>query len=68
MGDNRLTDIETKLAYLERMISELNGVVYDQQKTIEDLKKMNQILGSRIIELSGFLGSSGSEVEKPPHY
>lgn len=69
MEDQRLNDIETKIAYLERMISELNDVVYDQHKTIENLEKTAKYLQNRVLELSGFIGHVGSSGnEKPPHY
>lgn len=68
MEEKRLNDIETKLAYLERMISELNDVVYNQQKTIENLEKTTKILQGRVMDLSGFMGHEGSGNEKPPHY
>lgn len=68
MDDKRLTDIETKIAYQERMISELNIIVYDQQKTIEDLKKMVEFLRNRVMDLADMSSLTDPGNEKPPHY
>lgn len=37
MDEEHLIDIETKLAYLEKVIKDLNDVVCEQQKEIENL-------------------------------
>ena len=44
MDENRIFEIEKRLAYLERFIEELNEVVINQDRIIEALK-------SEIIEL-----------------
>lgn len=68
MDDQRIIDIEMKLAYQERMISELNTVIYDQQKIIDELKKTSRLLLDRVIELSNDMAQSDIADEKPPHY
>jgi len=37
MNEDRLTEIEIKLAYQEKIINDLNDVICDQQKEIEKL-------------------------------
>ncbi|MBU1344166.1 MAG: SlyX family protein [Proteobacteria bacterium] len=37
MNEERLTEIEIKLAYQEKTIKDLNDVICDQQKEIEKL-------------------------------
>lgn len=68
MNEARLIDIETKIAYQEHMISELNSVVIDQQTAIDDLKKTVQALALRVVEMSEAVAPSDSGPEKPPHY
>ena len=69
MNEDRLTDIETRLAYQEKMIRDLNDVIIEQQQEIDrlhrvclKLEKQNQALS----ELAG--GGVGPADEKPPHY
>lgn len=68
LNEKRLTDIETKIAYQERLISELNDVLYEQNQSIENLKKMTQLLMNRVMEMGSMLSLSESGDEKPPHY
>lgn len=68
MNDEQRIEIETKLAYQERMISELNAIVYDQQKTIDNLIKMLESLKSRFSEFSATMTVAEAKHEKPPHY
>ncbi len=61
--DDRLMELETKAAYLENFIQELNTVVLAQDKTIKYLALEFEELRSQI---------SGNEPlpedERPPHY
>lgn len=68
MDNQRLIDIEMKLAYQERMIAELNAVVIEQQKTLDDIQKANRALIDRIRDLSENLAEPLGGHEKPPHY
>jgi SlyX protein len=68
MDNNRLIDIETKIAYQEHTISELNTIVFEQQKTIDELKNQIRILIDRVLDLSENLSQPLGANEKPPHY
>ncbi len=63
LQSDRLEAIETKLAYQEKAIKELNDVIYDQQRQIDRLASVCDALVQ-----SGLDGSSGPANEKPPHY
>ncbi len=67
MDDKRLMDIETKIAYQEHMLSELNEVLFQQQKSIDELKKNMEFLRNRLIDV-GDMVSTDPGNEKPPHY
>lgn len=70
MTDKRMDDLETKIAYQEHTIQELNDVVYRQQQQIDKVEVMCQHLMDRIQTLSE-AGSGGAEAsinERPPHY
>ncbi|KHD88555.1 MAG: SlyX family protein [Bdellovibrio sp. ArHS] len=69
MDEQRFIDIETKLAHQEMIVEELNQVLYQQQKTIDQLEKLVQGLTKKMKEL--VTDESGLEIrghEKPPHY
>ena len=67
MSDEKIIDIETRLAYQDDTIQQLNDVIYRQQQQIDKLEKTMQLLLERLQELMA--GSAGEVIdEKPPHY
>ncbi len=68
MDDQRLVDIETKIAYQEHMISELNEVVFQQQKTMDELKRTVELLKGRLADIGDMMAAPTQANEKPPHY
>ena len=68
MNDERLTEIETKLAFQEAAVQELSDLVYAQQKEIERLTALTRRLLDRIDTLSERGGDSEPADEVPPHY
>lgn len=69
MNEERLAEIEIKLAYQEKTIKDLNDVICDQQKEIEKLgstcKKLIKILKENDL---ASLTIDAPANEKPPHY
>jgi SlyX protein len=69
MSEERFVGIETKIAYQEKTIKELNDVVYEQQQEIEKLGSICDVLVKRVKELSEFTpGIDATANERPPHY
>jgi SlyX protein len=69
MNEERLVEIETKIAFQEKTIKDLNDVLYDQQKEIDRLGTICEALLNRIKELSEIApGMDTPANEKPPHY
>ncbi len=67
--DERLVDIEIKLAQQEDLVDELNRLVYRQQTRIDLLEKRCDALLRQVRELSDTVGARGGPVdERPPHY
>lgn len=67
MTEQRLIDLETKIAHQEYLIEELNQALYQQQKTIDKLEATITTLVKRYQELL----AGGDDIrpnEKPPHY
>ncbi|MDY0375231.1 MAG: SlyX family protein [Desulfobacterium sp.] len=69
MSERRLVDIETKIAFQEKSLKELNDVIYEQHREIDRLNSICDLLVKRVKDLSDFMpGSDGPANEKPPHY
>lgn len=67
MDDEKIIDIETKLAHQEHLLEALDEALTNQQAQIADLEHLCQSLIERIRTLSeGGDGESGDE--PPPHY
>jgi SlyX protein len=63
-SSNRLTVLEERYAYQERLLEKLNEVLYEQQKTIDLLEARIR----RLEELVCDKDDSALRHEKPPHY
>jgi len=69
MSEKRFVEIETKIAFQEKMIKDLNDVVYEQHQEMERIGSICDLLIKRVKELSEFtLGNDAPANEKPPHY
>ena len=69
MNEDRLIDIETKLAYQEKTIKDLNDVICEQQKEIDRLGSVCDRLMKQGEEYAQFVsGIDAPANEKPPHY
>ena len=69
MTENRITDLESRIAWQEVSLEEMHQVVLDQSRTIERLERGLTQLQMRLQEMidSGGGASSGGH-ELPPHY
>ncbi|MBK9161629.1 MAG: SlyX family protein [Nitrosomonadales bacterium] len=69
MNEERLIDIETKLAFQEDQIDELNKTVYQQQQKLDQLTEVCKALAGQVRALAeaGNDGKSPAN-ERPPHY
>lgn len=71
--DQRLENLEEKIAYLEMCNAELNDEIFRQQQEIEVLLKGHKSLLDRLQVLQdsaeeGFQSGGSQPMEKPPHY
>lgn len=68
MDEQRFIDLETKLAFQEDTLRQLNDVVTDQQMRVTELERLCRELTERVARLgeSAQKGAAGEEV--PPHY
>ncbi|GBD98965.1 hypothetical protein BMS3Abin07_00996 [bacterium BMS3Abin07] len=68
MNEDRLVKIETKIAFQENTIKDLNDTVYNQQKQIDTLSETLKQLIDRIRDSSIISTGETLKDEKPPHY
>lgn len=66
--EERLVDIEIKIARQEDLVDALNQTVYQQQKKIDELEALCSALARRVKEVSSIDGERNPAHEKPPHY
>ena len=66
--EDRLVDIEIRLARQEDLIDTLNQTVYRQQKKIDELEALCAALARHIREMRDVAAAAGPANEKPPHY
>jgi SlyX protein len=64
---DRVTDLESRLAFQDDTIQALNDVLVEQQRVVERLRLQMAALLRRQEEMSGQFESSEEEAP-PPHY
>ena len=68
MNDERIIELEIKVAYQEDLVQELNKVVSMQQQQIDRLEATCKLLNERISSISAGLNTVSPGEELPPHY
>lgn len=66
-GNEALVDLQTRLAFQEQAITELNGVIVNLQREIDQLNIRLGALKDRLNDLEESTGPLEDQ-EKPPHY
>jgi SlyX protein len=68
MSEDRLIDIESKLAHQDQLLSELNEVLTEQQGRIMQLEQLSTSLIERVRAIGDAAPDEGPVDERPPHY
>lgn len=68
MSEDRLVDIEVKLAHQDQMLLELNDVVTQQQAQIMQLEEQYGSLVDRVRSIGEALPDEVPQDDRPPHY
>lgn len=67
--NDKLIEIETKIAFQEQTIEQLNEVLIQQQKAIDTLQRQLRQLNNKVKEESQHWNQEHAIIdEKPPHY
>ena len=69
MSEDRIVELETKIAYQDKAIEDLSNIVFKLDRKLEQVKLVCDGLK---LKLNSFTEQAGVEVgehnEKPPHY
>jgi SlyX protein len=68
MSEERFVDLESKLAYQDQLLNQLNDVVTEQQAKIMQLDALCKSLLERMRSMSDGAPAADSGDERPPHY
>ena len=68
MDEARIIELETRLAYQEGTLRDLNDVIARQQKQIDRLEQLCRMLAERILGGPQEGNRNTPEEEIPPHY
>lgn len=66
--DERLTELESRIAFQEDTIDKMSTEMAHQEKQIEMLTRMVKILNSNLESMRGDPLSSSDDEPPPPHY
>ncbi len=65
---DRLIELETRIAFQEDTLQELNDIIVRQQREIEQLQRMVKLINRQLTTLSPAEGSLPQDEPPPPHY
>lgn len=69
MDEQRMIEIETRLAYQEQALTELNDALTGQQGQLDRLARVAESLEARLVALAEAAAAGGeAAAERPPHY
>jgi SlyX protein len=66
--EDRLVELEIKIARQEDMVDTLNKMIYQQQKKLGELEALCSALARRIKDMREAATGQSPADEKPPHY
>lgn len=68
MNEQRMIDIEVRLAHHEQALEEVNEVLTDQQAQLSRLQQVCETLAERFRALSEAPAPDERDESRPPHY
>ena len=66
--ENKIIELQSKLAFQDETINELNVVITDQQEQLDQLREEIRLLGLRIASVAESSSTSEEKEPPPPHY
>lgn len=68
MAEERIIDLESRLAFQEHTLQELNDIVANQQQELDILRKALQDIDKRLRAVTPQQVASLEDETPPPHY
>ncbi|HEU0198212.1 MAG TPA: SlyX family protein [Nevskiaceae bacterium] len=68
MTDDRLVELESRLAFTDHNVEELNAALTAQQRRIDTLERLCHELMERVRGMGGTARPRTAAEEVPPHY
>ena len=66
--ENKIIELQSKLAFQDETINDLNDVITDQQQQLDQLREEIRLLGLRIASVAESSSGSDEKEPPPPHY
>jgi SlyX protein len=66
--ENKIIELQSKLAFQDETINELNVVITDQQQQLDQLREEIRLLGLRIASVAESSNVTDEKEAPPPHY
>lgn len=66
--ENKIIDLQSKLAFQDETINELNEVITDQQNQLDKLSEEIRLLNLRISSVAEASNVTEEKEPPPPHY
>jgi len=66
--EQRINEVETRLAFQETMLQELNEALTSQQQQLSQMQAVLEKLRERIVELASNMQPDAAIEPPPPHY
>ena len=66
--EQRINEVETRLAFQETMLQELNEALTSQQQQLSQMQAVLEKLSERIVELASNMQPDATIEPPPPHY
>ena len=66
--ENKIIDLQSKLAFQDETINQLNEVITDQQNQLDQLREEIRLLGLRIANVAQSNTGTEEKEPPPPHY
>jgi len=66
--ENKIINLESKLAFQDETINDLNEVITDQQQQLDQLREEIRLLSLRIASVAESSAGTEEKEAPPPHY
>jgi SlyX protein len=66
--EDRITELESRVAFQEQLIDQLNDVVANQDKILLELTAVVKVMGEKINQSQIGAAETVTEEAPPPHY